>query len=223
MMPAALGKLVDSDWKGASLFVVKGRGLGLKAEISGRNGDIVLLDRDVSGLMDDGSIVTIVPTQQDYLFIDNRFEDSGAAQIFGIGYRSVFAGNHAIRSQGFISTGLDYLHPQANFYTQFLGNSVQSWPLGRFSGILVTGRQFTKDGPILNYGTVIRGNRLSGGPSIRINGRPDMAPSVRNVLIEQNHVSSSDIGILIGPGVEDVTLRDNQTDNVRLPLLRRRS
>ncbi len=176
MLPAGLGKLAGNDWRGASLFVVKGRGLGLKAEITGRDGETVALDRDITGLIDASSVVTIVPTLQDYLIIGNRFEDSGAAQIFGVGYRSVFAGNHAIRSQGFIATGLDYLHPQSNFYTQFLGNSVQSWPLGRFSGVIITGRQFAKDGPVLNYGTVIRGNRLAGGPSIRINGRPDMRP-----------------------------------------------
>jgi hypothetical protein len=217
--PAGLGKLADGSWSGASLFVIKGRGLGLKAEITGRSGQTVTLDRTIDGLIDGSSVISIVPTQQDYLIIGNHFEDSGAAQIFGIGYRSVFAGNSAIRSQGFIATGLDYLQPQANFYTQFLGNNVQSWPLGQFSGVIVTGRQFANDGPILNYGTVIRGNHLDGGPSIRINGRPDMAPSVRNVLIEQNRISHADIGILIGSGVDDVTIRDNQIDKVRIPVL----
>jgi hypothetical protein len=219
LSPAGLAKLTDSDWTGASLFVVKGRGLGFKAEIAKRMGTAVTLDRKIAGLTDDSSVISIVPTEQDYLVIGNRFEDAGAAQIFGTGYRSVFAENSAIRSQGFIATGLDYLHPQSNFYTQFLRNSVQSWLLGPFSGVIVTGRQFAKDGPVLSYGTVIRGNHLDGGPSIRINGRPEMAPSVKNVLIEQNRISNTDIGILIGPGVDDVTLQNNETDRVRVPVL----
>lgn len=213
-----LGLLKDRDWKGASLFVLKGRGTGLMARIVERAGDGLELDRDIAEMTDDTSVVSIVPDQENFLIIGNSFEDTGAAQIFGTGYKHVFADNRALRSYGYVATSLNYLHPQPNFYIQFLGNEAKSAALLGSSGINVTGRQYDGNDTLLTFGIVIRGNRLRSGTSIVVNGRSAASPAVRNVLVEQNEIDHADVGISIGPGVEELILRDNVTSDVRVPV-----
>lgn len=90
----------------------------------------------------------------------------------------------------------------------------------RSTGIDVTGRQFEGNTTLLTLGIIIRGNQLQSGSSIVIDGRSRQFPAVRNVLIEDNQVEYNDIGISIGLGVEDLTMRNNQFKNVQTPIKR---
>lgn len=213
-----LGLAKDSNWEGAALFVLKGRGLGLMAHVTKRNGDLIELDRDVAGLTDAGTKVTIAPRQENYLIIGNAFQDVGGAQIFGTGYKHVFAGNRSLRSNGFSAVSLDYRHPQPNFYIQFLGNETTASGFRQASGISVTGRQFKGNDTLLTFGIVIRENRLRSASTIRVDGRSPVVPSVRNVLIEHNEIERTDIGIQIGPGVEELIIRGNSMHQVHVPV-----
>jgi hypothetical protein len=215
---AGLGTLKDYDWRDAGLFVLKGKGLGLVARIRQRDGNVVVLDRDISSQIDTTSVVSITRMQENYLVIGNTFTDTGAAQIFGTGYKHVFAGNTMTRSYALTATSLNYRQAQPNFYLQFLDNQIAATPMLRTSGIEVTGRQFEGNSTLLTLGIVIRDNRLASGSAISVNGRSDEFPAVRNVLIEGNDIRYNDLGISIGPGVDDLVLRNNTSTNVRIPL-----
>lgn len=213
-----LGISKDRNWEGAGLFVLKGRGLGLMARVAKRTGDLIELDRDIAGLTDSSTKVTIVPLQENYLIIENRFQDVGAAQIFGTGYKHVFAGNRSLRSNGFSAVSLDYRHPQPNFYIQFLGNETTASAFRRTSGISVTGRQFKGNDTLLTFGIVIRENRLRSASTIRIDGRSSAVPSMRNILVEQNEIERTDIGVDVGQGVEELIIRGNTMREVQVPV-----
>lgn len=213
-----LGGLADGNWRGAGLFVLKGRGLGLMARVIKKTGELIELDRDIATLTDQSTSVTIVPLQENYLIIDNGFQDVGGVQIFGTGYKHVFAGNRSLRGSGFSATSLDYRHPQPNFYIQFLGNETTASAFRRTSGISVTGRQFKGNDTLLTLGVVVRENRLHSASTIRIDGRSSVVPSVRNVLVEQNAIERTDIGIDLGRGVEELIIRGNTMQDVQVPV-----
>jgi hypothetical protein len=215
-----LGNLEGKNWKGAGFFVLHGRGLGLVARVVKRAGGIVELDRDVSADTDNSSVVSIVPMQDNYLVIGNSFQDVGGAQIFGTGYKHVFAGNTALRSDGFVATSLNYNKPQPNFYIQFLGNEASS-PLLGTTGINVIGRQDERNPTLLTFGLVIRENHLQAGASIRINGQSADVPVIRNVLVEQNEISEVTTAIDTGPGVKDLVIRGNSFKDVLVPINQR--
>ncbi|WP_165225705.1 right-handed parallel beta-helix repeat-containing protein [Affinirhizobium pseudoryzae] len=212
-----LGKLKDKNWEGTGLFVLQGRGVGTVAKIVKRDGDMLELDRDISGNIDAESVVTIVPMQENYLIIGNDFQDVGSAMVFGTGYKQTFAENRALRATGFKTTSLNYSHPQPNFYTQFLDNRTISAAFTNNAGIIVTGRQFKDNTTLLSLGIVIRGNELHASGTISVDGQSQTYPSVRNVLIEQNTIDHSDVGISIGTGVEELTIRDNRMSDVKIP------
>ncbi|SMF51084.1 Right handed beta helix region [Xaviernesmea oryzae] len=216
--PAGPGVLKDRNWEGAGLFVVKGQGLGLVARIVKKAGEVLDLDRDISGLAENDSIVSILPMQENYLIVGNHFEDVGQIQIYGAGYRHVFADNTALRSTGFGATSLYYKHLQPNFYIQFLNNEVTGPAFRHAARIDIAGRQFKDNDTLLAFGTVIRENRLRAAATIRVDGRSATAPAIRNVLIEQNEITRTDIGIDIGQGVDELTLRDNVMSDVRIPV-----
>lgn len=212
------GGLADRNWQGAGLFVLKGRGLGLMARVTRKTGRLIELDRDITALTDENTKVTIVPLQENYLIIDNRFQDVGGVQIFGTGYKHVFAGNRSLRSNGFSAVSLDYRHPQPNFYIQFLGNETTASAFRRTSGISVTGRQFKGNDTLLSVGIVLRDNRLRSASTIRIDGRSSKVPSMRNVLVEQNQIERTDVGISVSRGVQELTIRDNTFHDVQVPV-----
>ncbi|MGK6312907.1 hypothetical protein [Neorhizobium sp. DT-125] len=216
--PAGLGVLQDRNWERAGLFVVKGPGLGLVARIVKRTGDVLDLDRDISGLAEGASIVSVVPMQENHLIIGNHFQDVGQVQVYGVGYKHVFAGNTALRSAGFGATSLYYKHLQPNFYVQFLGNDVTGPAFQHAARIDIAGRQFKDNDTFLAFGTVIRQNRLHAAATIRVDGRSAIAPAIRNVLIEQNEIARTDIGIEIGQGVDELILRDNVMSDVRISI-----
>ncbi|WP_115669930.1 hypothetical protein [Ciceribacter selenitireducens] len=156
--------------------------------------------------------------QENFLIVDNAFEDVGSAQIFGTGHGHVFSDNRSLRSSGFAAISLDCRHPQPNFYIQFLGNETLSAGFRRSAEIAAIGRQFKGNDTLPTFGLVIRDNRLRAASSIRVNGGSAAVPAVRGVLIEQNRIENTDTGIEVGPGVEELVLRDNAMRHVQVPL-----
>jgi hypothetical protein len=210
----------NSDWTGAGVFVLAGRGMGAAAQVTGRKDDLVTIDHDLSQVLDATSIVTIVPMQANYLIIGNHFSDTGALQVYGTGYRHVLAENTMVRSAGISVSGRNYHHPQPNFYLQLIDNDIREADITGTTGIFITGQQFAGNTTVLSLGTVVRNNRLSANATIRINGTSQEAPGVRAVLAEGNTIDGTDIGIDVRKGVKELTLRNNAASNTRVAVKR---
>jgi parallel beta-helix repeat protein len=223
-------QVADTKWIGAAVFVVDGQGAGQWARLADIKGTVmpgqqvsIVLDRTLKVRLNDSSRISIVRMQQNYLIVDNRFEDTGvAAQIYGTALNHVFAGNISARTGGFLSMGMYYHHFQPNWQVQLLNNRITEGNIYRsgpnhhvFSGeavVSVEGQQPDQnpDNPPLTRAIVVRGNRLDNDAHIEVKGFSAASPGVRDVVIEHNTIGFSRVGIRIDKGVAHVVERSNE-------------
>ncbi|WP_375314040.1 glycosyl hydrolase family 28-related protein [Bradyrhizobium sp. A5] len=206
------------DWTGAAVMVVNGRGAGQYARLKTFQNKppllSITLDRPLAVTLDRSSEITITQAQQNYLVIDNVFEDTGvAAQAYGTALDHVIAGNRSNRTSGFAAFGLSYEQFQPVWRTQFLDNHILEGNVYRagpertvFSNeasILVRGNQTATGAgrPPMVQAVIIRGNRLDQDAHIEIKGFAPASPGVRDVVVEENTTGASREGLTIDRGV----------------------
>jgi hypothetical protein len=214
------------DWSGAAVMVVNGRGEGQYARVKTLEGKppnlSIRLDRPLAVALDRSSEITVAQAQQDYLIIDNMFEDTGvAAQAYGTSLGHVIAGNRSNRTSGFAAYGLSYGHFQPSWRIQFLDNHILEGNVYRagpardvFSNeasILVRGNQTATDAgrPPMVQAVIVRGNRLDHDAHIEITGFVPASPGVRDVVVEDNRIGPSRDGLIIDRGVAFWLSRNN--------------
>jgi len=211
-----------SDWRGAGVFIIGGRGAGQFAQLIGINGNVLTLDRTLDVLPDVSSVITITPMQQNYLFINNVFSDAGVAiQYFGTSVNHIAFGNRSERAGGFIASGRWYKHYQPSWYCQFLDNEITDGNVYRvasngatFSGdsiLAVQGLQKAPNRVPLARGMILRRNKLLGNAHIQlVGGKDSTAPGVSDVIVESNTVENADIGVAMDQGLLNVYMKGNQ-------------
>ena len=220
-------------WQGAAVMVVHGRGAGQFARVAAFDRGavphpVVRLDRPLQVGLDATSMVTIAPMRQNYLIVGNLIEDAGiGAQSFGIALNHVFAGNQSIRTSGFFAIGLDYLHFQPSWQVQFLDNRIvegnvyragpQREALSREAAVGVLAFQATKqpDQPPLARAIIIRRNQLERDAHIEIKGYSPASPGVRDVIIEDNAIAASRVGLSVDKGVAWWLARRNEINRIQ--------
>jgi hypothetical protein len=222
----AAGVSARSNWIGAVAMVVNGRGAGQFARItapekmSASPEMSIAVDRPLQVSLDATSLITITQMQQNYLIIDNQFEDAGvAAQSFGIALNHVFAGNRSIRTGGFYAIGLNYDHFQPSWQVQLLDNRIiegnvyraHREALSEEAAIGVRANQTeTKAGaPPLVRGIIVRGNRLEQDAHVEVLGFSAASPGVRDVVVENNEIGPSGAGLTVDRGVAWLLNRRN--------------
>lgn len=208
----------NQNWAGAMVMVVNGRGAGQYGRIASTTGAAsktsVTLDRPLQVALDRTSEITIVQAHENYLFIDNSFEDTGvAAQSFGSGLGHVIANNRSSRTSGFAAIGLSYGHFQPCWRVQMLNNHILEGNVYRagpnvdvFSNeaqIFIRANQSaTATGrPPLVQTVIVRGNQFDQDAHIRIEGFSETSPGVRDVVIEANTIGPSRVGLVVDRGV----------------------
>jgi hypothetical protein len=213
-------------WRGAGVFVLGGRGMGQFAQVQNVDGAVVHLDRPWQVAPDQTSVLTIAPIQQNYLFVDNTFTDTGVAlQYYGTSINHVAAGNKSTRTGGFLNLGTWYHHYQPTWYCQFLGNEIQEGNVYRsgpnnatLSGEAIIGTLGLQRPPNtapLALASILRGNHLYSNAHLEVNGGNDpAAPGVRDVVVEKNVVENADVGLLMTAGAVKVWEGGNQFSNV---------
>jgi hypothetical protein len=206
------------DWAGAMVMVVNGRGSGQHGRVaafaSAPPKMSITLDRALQVPLDRTSEITIVQAQENYLIIDNSFEDTGvAAQSYGTGLGHVIAGNRSTRTSGFAAIGLSYGHFQPSWRIQILdnhileGNVYRAGPdrdvISNEASIFVRANQnaTTAGRPPLVQAVIVRGNRLDQDAHIEIAGFSAASPGVRDVVVEANTIGASRVGLLVDRGV----------------------
>lgn len=206
------------DWVGAAVMVVNGRGAGEYGRVAAfektSSKPSIVLDRALQVPLDQTSEITVVQAQQNYLIIDNFFEDTGvAAQSYGTALGHVIAGNRSNRTSGFAVFGLSYGHFQPSWRVQILdnqileGNVYRAGPdrnvISNEAAIIVRGNQTVTEAgrPPLVQGVIVRGNRLEQDAHLDIRGFSASSPGVRDVVVEANTTGPSRVGMLIDRGV----------------------
>lgn len=214
-----------SDWTGAGVFVLSGKGMGQYRLIKDYDGRSVTLDHPWDVMPDENSAISITMMQRQYLFIGNEFEDVGIAlQYYGTSIDHVAADNKVTRGGGFYASGRWYRHFQPSWYCQFLGNEILEGNCYRFgaNGSTSSGASFigtsglqAKDGRSpLALGGIHRGNLLRNNAELRFIGISAEYPGLRDVVAEHNIIENSDQGIYVDGGCVGVLLRENVFHNV---------
>ncbi|MBI5832752.1 MAG: hypothetical protein HZB16_10650 [Armatimonadetes bacterium] len=228
-------KTEGRDWAGAGVFIVDGPGRGQWRRVLAVDGRVVTLDRPWLQPPGLGSIVTMTMFHGQYLFVDNRFSDSGVAiQLYGMACEAICDGNVSMRTAGFHNFGMDYQGIQPSWYIQWLNNEVAEGNVYRsgHDNYLLAGEAHLGIFALppradfeacLTLGCVARGNRLRNNAYLAIGGADPANPAhekafVRNVVAEHNRIEDTDYGIWLRKAQADVLLRDNQFKNVRQPI-----
>lgn len=218
LLDAANPYPAGTDWTGAAVMVVNGHGAGQYARVKAfekNPSDLsVVLDRPLEVALDSNSEVTVTQAQQNYLIIDNDFEDTGvAAQTYGTALGHVISGNRSNRTSGFAVFGLSYDSFQPGWRIQILDNHILEGNVYRagpersiFSNeasILVQANQTAKapGRPPMVQAVIVRGNRLDQDAHIEIKGFAATSPGVRDVVVEGNTMGPSRAGLMIDRGV----------------------
>ena len=216
----------STSWTGALVMVVNGRGTGQYARVASYSKTAqelsVRLDRALQVSLDRTSEITVVQAQQNYLVVDNAFEDTGVgAQSFGSAIGHVIAGNRSNRTSGFAAIGLSYGHLQPCWQVQILDNHILEGNVYRagpdrnvFSNeasvFVRANQQATTAGqPPLVQAVIVRGNQLDQDAHIRIEGFSAASPGIRDIVVEANSIGPSRVGLVIDRGVASYLARRN--------------
>ena len=229
-------KLGGRDWKGAGLYVLDGKGAGQYRRVVSATGRDVTVDSPWQVPPDTTSTVTFCAFQGRCLFIDNDFTDAGIAlQLYGNAIEHILAGNRSTRTAGFHNFGMMYDNGiQPNWYLQWLDNRILEGNVYRGDhdnsresgeahiGVYAFPPRADWDCP-LTLGTIIRRSRLDNNAHIMLGceyngGFERKGRYVRDVLVENNHIANSDLGVFAYATADGVVLRGNGFSNVRSPL-----
>jgi len=230
--------LQGRDWRGAGLYILDGKGSGQYRRVVSANGHNVVVEYPWQVNPDTTSTVTVCAYQGRCLFIGNDFTDAGAAlQFYGNALEHICSGNRSTRTAGFHNFGMQYSNGiQPNWYLQWLDNEIlegnvyrgdhDNWRLSGEAhiGVYAFPPNSNWDCP-LTLGTVVRRNQLHNNAHIMLGcewnggGFERAGRYVRDVLVENNAISNSDLGIFTYATAHGVLLRGNQFHNVTQPVL----
>lgn len=203
-----------SDWEGADLQIVGGRGLGqVRRVVKMLAKDELELDRPFDLAPDATSRFELTPLRRDIHYLGNTIDDAHIAiQLYGGAYNCIIAGNRSVHGGGMRGFGVDGKGGHMTVYdTQYLDNTV-------VSSLESQSVQGSKEDPVigcprtradaklyLTRGMVLRGNRIEGG-SLAL-GCPD-------AIAEGNTVSHSRCGILESAFRESHVIAGNRFEEV---------
>jgi hypothetical protein len=224
---------IATTWVGAIVMVADGLGAGQFARVvrfdpAGDDKPMsVTLDRRLAVNLDATSVVTVVQMHRNYLVVDNKFEDVGVATVFyGTGLNHVLAGNVSVRTGGFFSRGMFYHHFQPSWQIQILdnriteGNAYQAGPdrtIASGEALIavqaVRPQGYLKQPPLVRA-AIVRGNRMDNDSHIEVTGVSPVFPGVRDVVVEDNVIAASRVGLVIDRGVRLSTERRNTVNRI---------
>lgn len=210
-------KLTTGQLEGAGFFIVKGRGQGQYRRITANEGEMVVLDSAFDIGPDQKSTVVITMFQGQSLYIRNHIVDAGPFQFYGTAVDSIVAGNTGERMGGFIAQGFHYGGLQPSWYNQFIDNRIiegNYFDQGRVksASIELIGENSGGDGALCRA-MVVRESKLEENSHIRVRG------DCRNILVENNRIRNSDVGIVVDRSASETLVRENLFEQVQHPHL----
>jgi hypothetical protein len=228
-------KTPDPRWIGAGVFILDGQGQGQWRRAVAYEGDKVTVDRPWDLEPDQTSRITIVWLLRRWLILDNSFTDVGiSVQLYGSALEHIVAGNTTGRSAGYHNFGMNYRGLQPSWFIQWLGNQItegNAYSAGHNNhllsgeahlGVFALPRDTAIADP-LTYGCIVRGNRLHNNAHIAIGGTDPYNPSyvkptTQEVIVENNEVSDSQVGIFLRRAAAGVYLHANRFTRVVEPV-----
>lgn len=204
--------------KGYQIFAIQGKGRGQWRDVVASDGKRLTLDRPWDIEPDASSVVSLVTTRENLFFVNNRFEDCGSFQFYGVSLNCFVVGNRFFQADGagFWPRKVDQYEP--GMFCQFLDNSIAETTPWNGGARLAAFTSYAKDGP-LGLGVVFRRNQLAHSKEgLFISG------GIADVLVERNALRDMQKGIRVmsesltpTARPEDVLLRGNTFVDVAQP------
>jgi len=221
--------------KGKAAYILGGKGKGQYRRIVSNTDHTLTLDRAWDVVPDATSVVGITWMRGNYLFISNTAVDAGSTiQLYGVAFNTIVAENRSVRAGGFHSRAARYLGNynvpitqgiQPQMFIQYLDNEIlegSSYHMGANNGSLV-GLQAIAPSPDWQWpmalSFVFRGNNLNSHARLRLLTPGQGEALVEDVVIENNRVQNSPVGVEIGARAARVLLRGNSFTQVSRPLI----
>jgi hypothetical protein len=228
------------------VLIAAGRGLGQQRRVISNSANRLTIESAWEILPEPGSLIAVQSNRHDVIVYKNEsYDTSVGVQLWGGGYNFIIDGNVSVRTGGIWGTGIQYykngkllfLHC---FCTQWLNNRIhegfiyQQGPDDIAATLGIYNRQtLPQPDPSATpiRAIVMRNNSLSDGSRIIANyyGEPYLqnirnsteglpAPAALDILIENNRVSYSAVGVDIGLYFEAVLVRHNEFEQVDQPI-----
>lgn len=228
---------------GLHCLIVGGRGIGQLRTITQSGPDEIHLDRPWTVKPDASSVVDVLDLPHDVITYANDFHDSSVAvQLYGATYNFIVDGNTSLRGGGFWGYATYYMpgkryqpriwnHFAPMYYAQFINNkildgyvyeqgpSTGSVNIGGMIGLAANPWLPEGMSVSLGFGTVIKDNVMwNNSPVVLRTGFQEPAeprePAIRYALIEGNQFDSVNDAIQIGPGTDQIVIRNNEFKDV---------
>ena len=224
--------------------ILKGKGMGQYRRIVKHSGRDWEIDEPWTVDPDETSILSIVPFRGRILITNNRFEDGGTVQLYGMSIENIVSGNTGTRMNGFTAWGGNgrLWGMQPTWYNQILnteiieGNNYSHSP----ASLLITGnvdilnvKERSKPGEELTEGEKIWNHfeiipqmipkslahcNVIRNNIIHSNGEIRVVNS-SDAIIEMNSISKSDRGVRLDMRSENIYLRQNIFKDVDQPIV----
>jgi hypothetical protein len=139
--------------------------------------------------------------------------------MYGISIDNIVAGNKSARAGGFHNMGLNYYGWQPSWFVQYFDNEITEGngyisplndPLPHDSSFFVYGAAAPGNVPTARA-AIFRRNRVDS------NGRFQVLNACQDVVIENNEIDKSDVGVEVQPTAGGVLVRANKMDGVKEP------
>lgn len=205
-----------TDWRGAAFMILDGTGAGQYRLVAANEGRQWEVDKPFDLPPDANSLISIAPHRGRHLFVNNRFEDGGAFQLYGAALDTIVSGNKGARMDGFFAWGLNP-HDwgwQPCFNCQFLDNEITEGNgysyRSAFLGAVTGNNNDLYPGPLARA-IVLRRNVLQSNARLRFGG------TISDALAENCIVKNNEIGVDIRAAANGVLFRNNTFENVTTP------
>lgn len=188
---------------GYTIMIVSGQGFGQLRTVVENEGSYVKLDQPFAVKANRNCLVNVQEPRQDWVFVDNVFENGGASGTYGTMLDAVWDGNIFKRHGGQIFNN----HNSPVWYVSVL-NEVLEDPLyihGEGAGGTAGSQTGIGHMQLLfalgnfSYSTLgftYRNNTMKDGSYLRITWTGQASNSVRDLILENNTVERADVGIL---------------------------
>jgi hypothetical protein len=215
------------------VVVISGRGLGQTRQIAAHTEASATVDRPWTIEPRQGDLLAISDLPQIWrtYTVDNEISDAGTGIMhWGNAFDCMIDGNRLTRNRGIIVWSVsDHRGTYAGFgggyFNQILHNTLAGGWLELEEGFrgYLGARMYEGSGGIDLLDLVIRGNALSDDTAVAVTSpvkiatEGDPAQTALGVVVEDNHVKDSSVGVSL-PANVNAAVRENRFDKVDVPL-----
>ncbi len=206
-------------WRNGKIQLLNGKGVGQIRTITKIDGNRIEFDRPWDIQPDTETLVSIATLRERFLYVNNETGDSSIGlQFYGSMVEGIVADNTFTRTGG---VNADAMAAEPGWFTQILNNTIVEGNAyrGPRNEVPATDAHFafldhSPPGP-LKYSQVRAG--IMRCNDLWTNSRITVRGPVDGILLENNTIKSSDVGISVAADSKNVVLRGNRFEDVSKP------